>query len=61
MKIDATRHDALVLPDGRRAVDVRLSELRYIMDDLGVTGITSQHTKSAVLDRYVASGKAGST
>jgi hypothetical protein len=58
-EVDGTRHDKLVLPDGRRAIDVRLTELRYIMADLGVTGITPQHTKTAVLDLWVAASKAG--
>lgn len=48
---DRTRYDRLLLPDGRFATSVRLSELRPIMGRLGIA-VTPQMTKDDLLDAF---------
>ena len=44
----------LLLPDGRRADELRLRPLWQELNRLGVPGITSEMGKCALLDRYAA-------
>lgn len=50
--IDRTAQAQLLLPDGRKADGLRLTELRRALERLEIPGIASEMGKAALLDCY---------
>lgn len=50
--IDRSAHARLLLPDGRKAYDLRLNELRRALERLEIPGIASEMGKAALLECY---------